>query len=250
MFWNKPKITFDCHVAGVERIMPMIPAREFRHPWVNRAVQELANLRKDPSWGTQKLIHTAKCPGIFQLQRHGWIMRTWQDITIETNGDGVSFLWTSAIDQKSLDIGADYVSLHPHTQLADYMENWKPDTLRTLIKIVSPWGCNVPEGYYLLETGIPYADENRFTTVSGFYSKEQGYAQMNPQMMWHVPKGKVLIKAGTPIAHYMLVPKEQFDMNIKVVGSCTDEGFFNLANSFRFIKNYRETKQLFKGNTK
>jgi hypothetical protein len=70
----------------------------------------------------------------------------------------------------------------------------------------------VPEGYYLQEAPLPYSTEKRFTTVTGFFSKEHGLAQLNVQLLWHVMKGKTLIKAGTPIAHYMLIPKDQPEM--------------------------------------
>ena len=248
--FGKPKITFECLVPGVERIMPMIPAKDLKHPWVHRAQQELSEMRKSPTWGKEKLVHTAKCPGIFNLQRHGWVMRTWQDITIETYGDGKTFNWTTPIDQKRLNsIANDYIGSHPEIQLANFMEYWRPDTLRTLLKVQSPWRCTVPKGYHLLEMPIPYLDEDRFTTVQGFFSREQGIAQMNPQLLWHVPIGKTLIKAGTPIAQYMLVPKDNFDMDIKVEGTTTEHAFFELANSFRFVKSYGEVKRLF-GETK
>lgn len=243
-WFRKPSITFDCLIPGVERIMPMITAKEYKHAWVSRAQQDLAKERKSSEWGMKRLIHTAKCPGIFQLQRNGWIMRSWQDFTIETNGDGTSFVWTSAIDQTRFKLDG-YIGSHPAFQLADYMENWRPNTLRTLIKINSPWRCNVPKGYVLLETNVPYQDENRFTTVQGMFSHEQGYAQLNPQFLWHVPRGKVLVKAGTPLAQYMLIRKEHFDMCINPVGTTSDQEFFDLVNNYRFVKNYGETKKIF-----
>lgn len=246
-FFRKKQITFDCLIPGVERLMPMIPAKDFKHQWVKRAMQEYKNERNNPMFGMEKQIHTARCPGIFTLQRHGWIMRTWQDITIETFGDGNSMQWTTPISQKALNpqVG-EYVGGHPEEQLFKFMNNWKKDTLSTLVKLTTPWRCTVPKGYYLLETQVAYADENRFTTVSGFFSREHGYAQLNPQLLWHVPVGKTLIKAGTPIAQYILVPKDSFDMNINVIGNTTDESFFNLVNNYRFVKNYSEVKKLYK----
>jgi len=248
-WFRKPKVVFDCLIPGVERIMPMVTAKEFKHAWVGRAQQELAQARKQDTWGMKKAIHTAKCPGIFQLQRNGWIMRSWQDFTIETNGDGIDFNWTSAIDQTRFGLDG-YIGAHPAFQLADYMENWRANTLRTLVKVNSPWRCNVPKGYFLLEMGVPYQDENRFSAVQGLFSHEQGYAQLNPQLLWHIPKGKILVKAGTPIAQYMLIRKEHIGMHINVVGKASEQEFFDLVNNYRFVKNYGETKKIFTGSTK
>lgn len=225
----------------------MIPAKEYRHPWVHRAASELSQMRRDMEYGMRKSVHTAKCPGIFTLQRHGWIMRTWQDITIETFGDGSSIQWTSAIDQTKLvgGIAFDAVGSHPAFQLRKYMERWPANTIDTLIKIQSPWRCNVPRGYYLLEMPVAYQDENRFTTVQGFFSHEQGPAQLNPQFMWHVMHGKELIRAGTPIAQYILVKKEDWEMTMNPLGEITEQAFFELVNNFRFVKSYGEVKKIY-----
>jgi hypothetical protein len=244
--FKKPKIVFECLIPGVERLMPMIEAKAIRHSWVNRAVAEVKIARQSSEYGMKKQAHTAKCPGIFNLQRHGWVMRTWQDVTIETFGDGNEFKWASAIDQQALckQVGA-YVGFHPDRQLANYMENWPSNALRTVVKIQSPWRCIVPKGYYLMEMPVAYADENRFTTVSGFFSHEQGPAPLNPQFLWHVMEGKTLIKAGTPIAQYMLVPKDKYEMEVKTDKQATEHEFFELANNHRFIKNYAEVKRFY-----
>jgi hypothetical protein len=244
--FKKPKIVFECLIPGVERLMPMIEAKDIRHAWVNRAVAEFKTDRQNPEFGMHKQVHTAKCPGIFNLQRHGWVMRTWQDITIETFGDGSRFEWTCPIDQTLLNKQAgECVGFHSDIQLANYMENWSSNTLRTLLKIQSPWRCVVPKGYYLMEMPVAYADENRFTTVSGFFSHEQGLAQMNPQLLWHVMNGKTLIKAGTPIAQYILIPKDKYEMEVKAARQVTKHEFFELANNHRFIKNYAEIKRIY-----
>lgn len=246
MLFRKPKVVFECLIPGVARLMPMLEAKDTRHAWVHRAIAEFTADRKKANFGMEKAVYTARCPGIFNLQRHGWIMRTWQDITIETFGDGSRFEWTSALDQQALCKQAgEYVGFHPDIQLSKYMEHWPANTLRTLLKIQSPWRCVVPKGYYLMEMPVAYADENRFTTVSGFFSHEQGPAQMNPQFMWHVMNGKTLIKAGTPIAQYILIPKDKYKMEIKTDGEATEHEFFELANNHRFIKNYAEVKRIY-----
>lgn len=247
MFFKK-SIKFNCLIPGVEKLMPIIPAKEYKHDWVRRAAKELSDIKKSPEYGMHKHIHTARCPGIFTLQRHGWILRTWQDITIETNGDSVTFNWTSPIDQKSLagGIAFEAVAGHPPNQLRNYMENWPEHTLQTVVKINTPWRCMVPKGYNLLEIPVAYLDESRFTTLSGYFSHGYGPAPLNPQLFWHVLNGKTLIKAGTPIAQYLLVPKEQMEMEIESSQS-TDQELLNLTHNHRFVRSYSEIKKLFGG---
>lgn len=214
-FWQKPKIEFFSLIPEVAKLAPMQNARNFRPDLLVNATKDYAGQKKQSNFGNEKLISTAKCPGIYNYARQGWVLTTWQDITIETNGDGTSFLWTSAVDQKKMTNGAvvgDAVGSHPREQYAQYVGGAIPNSLETIIKINTPWRCNVPEGYYLQEAPLPYTTEKRFTVIPGFFSKEAGIAQMNVQLLWHVMHGKILIKAGTPIAHYMLIPKDQPEM--------------------------------------
>jgi hypothetical protein len=221
-------------------MMPMIPAKDFRHPWVDRAVRDFAKLREDPNWNHKKVIHTARCPGIFTLQRHGWIMRTWQDIVITTKKeDPANFSWLGAYSQ-------DGVGFHPPEQLANFWEEWPDDTLRTVVKINSGWRCVVPKGYYLLEMPIPLSEERRFTTIPGYFSKEAGPAYMNVQLLWHVLDGETLIKAGTPIAQYVLVPKEQHGMICRdATPDDKDLRVFSLYDSSKFVKSFGEIRKMF-----
>lgn len=244
--FRKPKVIFECLIPGVAEIMPIVPAKDIRHAWVNRAVAEVKADRQHPEFGMHKKFHTAKCPGIFNLQRNGWVVRTWQDITIETFGDGERFEWTSAIDQSKLGEGIEgYVSYHSKEQLHKYMDNWPNNTLRPIIKIHSPWICKVPKGYYLLEMPVAYSDENRFTVAPGFFNPELGRAPLNVQLLWHVMKGKTLIKAGTPIAQYVLIPKDKVDMEIVTHKDTEHKNIHTLLLNNRFITSYGDIKRFY-----
>ena len=216
MFSKQLKLEFFSIQPEITKLSPIIPAHEFKPKWWDKAQQEFVNATKDPNFGKSKFVHTAKCPGIFNLIRYGWIMTTWQDIIIKTNGDGETFEWTTPINQKTLkstnDLG-EPVGFQGKHQLSDFMGGWR-NSLNTVIKLNTPWRCIVPKGYYLLEQQVPYADDDRFTTLPGFFSREYGVAQMNPQLRWHVTNGETIIKAGTPIAHYMLIPQQQADMTV------------------------------------
>lgn len=224
--------------------MPIIPAKNYKHPWVQRAHHEIAQWRKDPDWGMRKMKHVSRCPGIFNLQRSGWILRTWMDLVVETDGEGM-IKWSTPLDQTDLGYkyNPPYVDFHVESQFAKFMENWREDTSKTILKLASPWRAKVPKGYKLWEINIPYYDEIRWTVCPGVLAHDQGYGQMNPQLMWHVPKGKTLIKAGTPISQYILVPDEQYEMEMIPAEKQTVEQFANLFNESRFVKNYAEIKR-------
>lgn len=237
---NKPAIEFVNEIPGVAELMPLTPAKEFRHPWVERAMRDFAKSRENPTWAHKKFMHTARCPGIFSLQRHGWIMRTWQDFVITTKQeDKNNFSWLCARSQ-------DYVGSHPPHEMADFWDVWPENTLRRIIKINTGWRCVVPEGYYLYEMPIPLYEERRFTTIPGYFTRETGPAPMNVQLLWHVIDGEVMVKAGTPIAQYILVPKEQPEMLCRDADDRKDKLLIHrLYNDTKFVKNYNEAKKLF-----
>lgn len=244
MFWNRKKLTFKNNIAGVAEVAPIVPARSIGRKWISNAQVDFQKIRKQPEYGMHPMIHTVRCPGIFKFIRHGWVMKTWQDITIETNGNGNDFYWTTPIDQKPLN-GNDYVANHPSNQYADFFDEWYPNTLRNVIKINSGWTCNVPEGYMLVEMPITHSDDPRFTTITGVFFREQGPAQMNVQLLWHVLNGKELIKAGTPIAQYMLVEKKELEFVCEGIEKASDEQIFFINNCRKFVKNYKEIRDYY-----
>jgi hypothetical protein len=217
LFKSKPTVEFFSLIPSVTKLAPIQPAYNFKPKWFETATKEFVGITKQTNFGTEKLVHTAKCPGIYNLIRYGWVMTTWQDIIIKTNGDGQSFEWRSPVNHNKLEGGkdiGDVVGFHPSHQLADYHEVAWADSLTCVLKINTPWRVIVPKDYYLLEGPLPYSEETRFTTLPGFFSQDHGVSQLNVQLKWHALNGETLIKAGTPIAHYMLVPKNQAGLKV------------------------------------
>ncbi len=242
-FKKPPKVEFFNVNPGVAQFMPLIPAKDLKRNWVENARRDFSEVRKNPDWKNHELSHTARCPGIFSLLRHGWVLRTWFDVVVETNGDGRTFKWRAPANP-SKDVPFDW---HGEQQLFDYFSQWPSNTLTSVLKFMTGWRCNVPHGYYLMEIPIPYNEETRFTTLPGFFYRESGIAHMNTQILWHVMNGNTLIKAGTPISQLILLPKETHDF------VCRDEKkedrmvIDTLYKSSKFVYNYGELKKLFGG---
>jgi hypothetical protein len=244
-----PNIEFFSLIPEIAKLAPIVSASNFRPSFMDEFAKELSQEKKCPEYGMFKLNSTAKCPGIYNMYQQGWIMTTWQDIIIETNGDGVSYRWETPIDQREMENGkfvGENVSSHPPKQYMDKIKD-DPNTLKNVLKIQTPWRCEVPNGYYLMERQIPYTQEKRFTTVEGFFSKENGIAQMNVQLLWHVMNGKTVIKAGTPIAHYMLIPKEQGKLIVRAANKkdLEKDRITSLEILRKFVSNRTESKCLF-----
>jgi hypothetical protein len=248
-FKKEPTIEFFSLMPDVVKIAPIQSAANFRPELMTNAAKDLSRKKREPEYGFTKLNNTAKCPGIYHYANHGWVMTTFQDIIIRTNGDGETISTDSAINNTMMK-GGEYIgstiSFHPPQQYANYMGNMA-NTVRNVIKIHTPWRCVVPEGYYLQEGHLPYSNEKRFTTATGFFSRDYGVAQMNVQLLWHVMDGEVILKAGTPIAHYMLIPKKQHKLEVR---SATEqdleyERITHAEINRKFVSNRTESKCIY-----
>jgi hypothetical protein len=150
-------------------------------------------------------MHTIRCPGINGIIKTGWVQKTYQDIVITTNGDQKGFTWRSEFDQKNTkygDVIGDYVHYHTPDQL-DKFRPMNTHTLKTIVKIQSPWVVYVPKGYKLLSMPVAYNDTNAFTAATGFL--HEGMEALNVQLYWHNLHGETLVKKGTPICQYILI---------------------------------------------
>lgn len=241
LFKKKKQIEFVNEVPGVAETMPMIPAKQVKRAWVSNAMRDFAEARKNLDWNKSKFGHVARCPGMFTMHRHGWVMRAWQDFTIATSADNVEdFSWICAADQSG-------ISHHGKPLWADHYAEWKPNTLRNLVKVVSGWVAHIPRGYYLLECPLPHYEEHRFTVVEGFWPSDTGPVELNPSLYWHVLDGTTLIKAGTPLAQYILVPEDTVDMVCKGAAPTSTADMRKFLMNSRFVTNYAEMRKLFGG---
>lgn len=251
LFGKKPEptIEFFSLIPEVAAVAPIVYSHNFRPEFMQRAVLDLAIRKRQEDYGSYKLHSTAKCPGVYNYYTHGWVMTTYQDIVITTNGDGESFTWETPMAASNFtneELVGEYVSNHPPGQYADLMGDMK-GTLRNVLKLQTPWRCVVPEGYYLLEEPMPYTTDKRFTTISGFYNNEYGVSSLNVQLLWHVMEGRTVIKAGTPIAHYMLVPKDlpKLVSRAATEKDITRERISRMETQRKYISDRSESKCVF-----
>ena len=223
---TKPKLEFICTMPGVEEVMPIIRASEYKHSWITKAVQDMktngsisAPHRRD--YEAPKLLpgqkskdneerHTAKCPALQMIQNTGWIMRLHQDVKIQTIGNGEDIKFDVPFQAQ----GEPIIQKHLTHAFYPFFENWPKDTMQKIIKINLPWQARIPKGYKLLQTHPFMLDDNRFTTMSGVLDPHLGIASVGTiPMWWHETNDDVdvTLKAGTPLAQFILIPKEEPD---------------------------------------
>lgn len=237
-----PDIEFFYTIPGVEDIMPIIPAKEYKHEWVARASKQCTEKMRKPK-DLDTWSHTARCPGIFSLMRTGYIVRAWQDISITTNGDGASYHWESPVDQKALcSLTGHAVGSHTEEQLHDFFSNWPSNQLRTTLKLCMPWRIKVKKGFKAVFLPVYYADEDRFEAHAGAVSSDFPYASININVKWRVLDGKVLIAAGTPLVQILVVPETEPTHRISRIPEQVTTKYMLALNS-TFVINYAKAKK-------
>ena len=216
---KKPKLEFICTAPGVESVWPIIRSSEYKHSWIKKAVQDMKtngsiaapHRREYEQRGTDnEKRHTAKCPALTMVQNTGWIMRLHQDIKLKTFADGEDINFDIPFQSQQQPI----VSKHMTHAFYPFFENWPKNTMKKIIKINLPWMARIPKGYKLLQTHPFLLDDNRFTTMSGVIDPELGMAGVGTiPMYWHCidDEQEITLKAGTPIAQFILIPKEEPD---------------------------------------
>jgi hypothetical protein len=193
--------------------------------------------------------HTAKCPGLQLLNNTGWIMRLHQDIRIRTIGNGEDITWIIPFQSQQHAI----VSKHMTHSFYPFFDNWPKDTMKKILKINLPWKARIPKGYKLLQTHPFLLDDFRFTTMSGVLDPLLGLAAVGVvPMWWHTTNDEVdiTLKAGTPLAQFILIPKEEPDftqVNHKDdLKYDKEENIGKLLLAGTFKRNYAKVREFWK----
>lgn len=243
---KKPQLEFQCMVPYIKEYMPIIPAREFKAKWAKKARESYASdLKNNPDMFHQGTAHVVRCPGINLMMETGWIIRSWQDITISTNGDGVSFDAGFPVDQSAFEGGKALMQAlgsHPEQQFAIHHDVWYDGTLRSIVKFNMPWVAKIPKGYRLLQLPIPYPDDKRFEATIGIHTRDALDPPLNIQLLWKVTKGREIIRAGTPLAQFVLIPEESHEALI-TLGDVKDWSAKRFVLRSRFVPDYNEIKR-------
>ena len=206
MFWSKPKVTFHCKLPEVLERYPIVPAGSLRHNWWRQSALEYK--RKVEQIGHREHVAgTVKCPGIVNIMQRGWILNSWFDLTILTGSesDRFEFAIPPALQE--------YLKESQYTpKLLSWFSENEPalkvpvqdNSLKTLIKINTPWTMSVPKGLNVLMMPIPYSDHKDFSAQPGILNPGK-YYDVSPIIEIHKKPGELFIPAGTPLMQIIVL---------------------------------------------
>lgn len=189
------KIQFFSDVKGLTESVPIVKANQALPEWVTKCRNDYLNSDK-------RLTHLFKCPGIFELYSHGFVVPMWFDAIIRTEED--KFAWIGPDRLKTIrgDDQGDLITNHSFLNTAKHMPV-RPQSIANIIKIDTPWHIIAPNNLKFITIPFPYPDTYEFESCSGILDPSLS-SEINAQLYWNVKNDEYHLKAGTPLM--LIVP--------------------------------------------
>mgnify|MGYP001165296669 FL=1 len=226
-FWKqkeKPKIHWWSTIEGVEKVAPIVPAKEYVPDWWKK-VQRMIDGNMDNK-GTVR-----NCPSFPEYITQGFVVPLWCDLHVEIEHDK-SWKWRSPD-------GTFKFSSHNNTQFRDWLPRHMQDNTSMVVKPNCPWRVKTPPGWSVWQLPMYYHYNPIFETLPGIIWADIHH-EINQQMLFR-SYGEFFIPRGTPLAMY--VPYERNKYTYDVSGPTP-------TNAAWANESYLHVKSKFKGGYK
>lgn len=200
------KIEFFSSISGVADLYPIKASSDIIPKWLNAVKDDFLREKH------RRQQHLYKCPGIMDILTTGYIITTWHDILVETDGTRMKLIIPSVELKNAL--GKEPTEEHPPDGIASYFPK-RPWSIDSLFKLNTPWHVVAPKNIKFLMTSLPYHDCSGFECVPGILDPKLS-TELNIQGYWNITTpGSYFIEAGTPIAHLIPLSEKTFDFEVR-----------------------------------
>ena len=189
---------------GLPKVVPVKSSSHFMPKWwintpkwQNEKVQEQNTKNNIHNKGTVK-----RCPAIPEFMSMGFVVPLWCDLKVDIFEDG-SFKWYTPTNQFTF-------GSHGSSQLGDHIPKHSKPSL--ILKPDCPWKVKTPKNISLLHIPMLWHFNPTFTVAPGVIWTDIHH-EINQQMMFH-RYGSFKIERGTPLAQYIPIRRDKFDMNV------------------------------------
>ena len=194
---EKPKITWWSVIDGLEKVVPILPAKEVIPEWwkvVERYVDD--NIENK---GTVK-----NCPSFPEFITQGYVVPLWCDLHLNIQHD--KFEWKTPEKMFSF-------SSHSDIQFRDFVPQHIRDNSSMVLKPNCPWRVKTSPGYSVWQMPMYYHYSPVFEVLPGIIWSDIHH-EVNQQMLMK-KYGQFTLKRGTPLAVYIPFKREKYDFEIK-----------------------------------
>ena len=212
MFWKKKKnneIVFCSIIKGLPDIVPIREFKYFIPEWFKKTPAFPAGSNELTSMPTVK-----RCPGFIDFFKMGYVLPAWCDFHLEITEDGATPLTPG---------DAFPVNYHPPHQFIDYLPEHAKKNVKLVFKPNNPWRAKTPKGVKMLQLPMSYHFNPDFYVLTGVLDTYIEH-QFNPQIIFN-RTGEFLIKRGTPLAMYIPIRTEEFDLVVREKTKDDDDAF-------------------------
>ena len=198
-FWKqreKPKIHWWSVIDGVEKVTPVLPAREFIPDWLKKVERFIS--KKHDQKGTVR-----NCPSFPEYINQGFVVPLWCDLHIEIKHDG--YEWHSPDKMFNF-------SSHSDEQFRNYLPQHMKDNTSMVLKPSCPWRVKTPPGWSVWQLPMTYHYNPIFETLPGIIWSDIHH-EINQQMLMR-QYGEFVIKRGTPLAMYVPYERNKYTYDV------------------------------------
>ena len=207
--WNrKNKIEFFHSEASIIENFPIIESRDLKLNWAKRARQDFQDNIKSHADKKPHFSHLTRCPGIFELFKHGYIIPLHKDIIIKSKGERHECTFVKTGDP-SFGLSAQTSSSESDIQLVPI----PPWAIDRIFKITTGWHIIAPKGVRFLMLPIAYPDTFDFTCTTGILDPSLS-TQLNFQIFLNRSEDEesTVILAGTPLGHLIPLSEKKYEL--------------------------------------
>ena len=198
-FWKqreKPKIHWWSVIDGVDKVTPILPAKEFIPDWWKRVERMIDN--KIDSKGTVK-----NCPSFPEYITQGFVVPLWCDLHIKI--EHAKFEWHTPEKMFSF-------TTHGDDQFRDYLPQHMKDNTSMVLKPACPWRVKTPPGWSVWQLPMTYHYNPLFETLPGIIWSDIHH-EINQQMLMR-QYGEFVIKRDTPLAMYVPYERNKYTYDV------------------------------------
>ena len=225
-FWKqkeKPKIHWWSTIEGLEKVVPIVPAKEYIPDWWKKVERMISS--DIGNKGTVK-----NCPSFPEYITQGFVVPLWCDLYVKLEHD--KFEWRTTEKLFSM-------SSHGDNQFRDFVPKHLKDNTSGVLKPNCPWRVKTPPGWSMWQLPMYYHFNPLFEVLPGIIWSDIHY-EINQQMLMK-RYGEFMIPRGTPLAMY--VPYERNKYTYEVNGP-------NVENAKWSNESYLHVRTKFKGGYK
>ena len=197
-FWKqkeKPKIHWWSTIEGLEKDVPVVPAKEYIPDWWKKVERMITSLNDK---GTVR-----HCPSFPEYITQGFVVPLWCDLHI--NIEHEKFEWHTPE-------GMFTFTSHSDAQFRDWAPKHVKDNTSMVLKPNCPSRVKTPPGWSVWQLPMYYEFNPLYEVLPGIIWSDIHH-EINQQMLMK-KYGEFVIKRGTPLAMYVPYERNKYTYDV------------------------------------